>query len=257
MGTLQLGEVKEDGRAVSFVGVKEGKPSENPALQEGRLVESDKDKRRRKFLGQGILLKIETIKKGGSVLYTVEQKGKTRRARTGMKVDAIQAITQDLRDAIFQNEGDGLVGILKAIRQMQRTAGENSPVQPFLHVLAIKVSFRFARLGKDPELRFDQLLDTISNLAGLPDLPAARIMARVCIDLKKYGAPGAVPTRIGAHQIAKCLGAVGSLQDKKEVRELLGDIANAFDWGYAARNPIDPNTAFEWVETSLIRHRSI
>lgn len=236
---LMTGEVKDEGgRSVVFMNVREQRPS-RPASADS--VSEDRDHRRRTAIGASLLLKMQSVCRG-VVSYQVEQKGKTRRARTGMRADALRIISAELYQAVFtSNEGEALVTVLKGVKYMLRASSGSKAAEGAVYAglaeLASAAAFRFDRM---PKLRLDLVLEAISSLEKFPEASALRLMYR----LGSFLPPPEERTRVPNHRVANCLAAIGSHRESPPARYLLSRMVGLFDYGTI----LAPSEAFGWMQ---------
>ena len=121
-GEKWVAESQDDGRYVRYVSVSEQRPSESPGFADGTSPEL----RRRLSAGESIVLEMQSVIR--PVVTYEMQKGRMRKAKTGLRPDALRTISVELDDAKFANEGEALVIVLKGVRHMIRNAEAATPV---------------------------------------------------------------------------------------------------------------------------------
>ena len=100
-------------------------------------------------LGTSINLKMQSVIRQMTA-YPVQEKGKMRKAKTGLRSNAIRSISDDLFHAAFEStakEGEALVNVLKGIKQMLRVANRNDDTLSNIAHLSSVVALRFEKLS--------------------------------------------------------------------------------------------------------------
>lgn len=229
-----LGEVKDGTRSIAFLTVREKRPAGNPRPHDTL----PREQRRCLSVGASLLLKIQSVRKS-VVSWQTEARGKTKRARTGMRADAVLSIARELYEAAFEeDEARDLVIVLKGVAKMTQNAGEKEEkLLSRLAHLAHVVAFRFEKLE---EMSLMQALEAISYLGGLPDAPAEQLMLRLGHFIQQRKGD----QRVQGNYLAMCLDGMGKHKDTKAARFVISCLARLFD----SSTVIGPRQAFGWVE---------